>query len=175
MPSFLSLLPSSAALVLLSGVWPLAMAGPLAGPVEARLVEITDGDSFKAIAKVWPGMEISITVRLRGVDAPELRGKCIRERQLALRARRRLEELLGAGSMRLVNIAGGKYYGRVLADVLLADGRDISVILVTGGLAVPYDGGKRRQWCSQSRGIGHVAQQGVRSDQPAVPEPDTSE
>lgn len=124
-----------------------AYAGPVTGPVEARLVEITDGDSFKALARIWPGMEIRVTVRLRGVDAPELRGKCAREKVMALYARRRLAELLGSGEMVLVNVSGGKYYGRVLADVRLSDGRDISAVMLTSGLVVSYGGGRHRGWC----------------------------
>jgi micrococcal nuclease len=132
---------------LLAYAWPALAGAPVSGPVAARLVEITDGDSFKAVAAVWPGMEINVTVRLRGLDAPELRGKCFRERRLAKRARHRLAQLLDAGEIRLVNVSGGKYYGRVLADVVLADGRDISAMMLESGFAVPYAGGKRRRWC----------------------------
>ena len=140
------ILPLGAAVVA-TVVSSTAYASQVTGPVEARLVEITDGDSFKALARVWPGMEISVTVRLRGVDAPELRGKCAREKALARHARRRLAELLGSGEMVLVNVSGGKYYGRVLADVRLSDGRDISAVMLTSGLAVSYGGGRRRGWC----------------------------
>ena len=59
----------------------------LSGPVPARLVRVVDGDTVVVRARIWLGQEVEIHVRLAGIDAPELRGKCARERALAVRAR----------------------------------------------------------------------------------------
>lgn len=132
----------------------LVAAGPatggerlLAGPVEARVIAVLDGDTLRAAAFVWPGQEITINVRIRGIDAPEMKSRCDAERRAAWLARAALEEMVGAGAVRLRAVGGGKYYGRVLADVEAADGTEIGGALLSRDLVRPYDGGRRRSWC----------------------------
>ncbi|MDE0330258.1 MAG: hypothetical protein OXL41_00160 [Nitrospinae bacterium] len=47
----------------------------------------------------------------------------------------------------LVNVAHGKFARRVVASVLLADGRDLAALLLATGHARPYRGGRRPKWC----------------------------
>jgi len=47
----------------------------------------------------------------------------------------------------LEDVRHGKYAGRVVARVILADGQDLSKVLIIENLGVPYDGGKRFAWC----------------------------
>lgn len=121
--------------------------GIIRGPVEALVERVIDGDTFEAIAHVWPGHSVRVAVRIRGVDAPEIRSRCAAEREAAESARRALEEMLAGGPVLLGNIGGGKYYGRVLADVFAHDGRGAAEMLLAGGLARAYEGGKRAGWC----------------------------
>src|SRR5262249_6058564 len=46
----------------------------------ADVLRVIDGDTFEAQVHVWPGMEITTKVRLRDIDAPELRAHCSQER-----------------------------------------------------------------------------------------------
>jgi endonuclease YncB( thermonuclease family) len=69
----------------------------LAGPVSARVLEVIDGDTVVVQAQVWIGQAIEFRVRLAGIDAPELRGKCDAERALAAQARDFLAARLDAG------------------------------------------------------------------------------
>src|SRR6185312_332928 len=39
----------------------------------ADVLRVIDGDTFEARVHVWPGLDITTKVRLRGVDAPEMR------------------------------------------------------------------------------------------------------
>src|SRR5690606_39233702 len=87
----------------------------LTGPVEARILRVLDGDTFEAEARVWPGHSVRVNVRIRGIDAPEIKSRCGAERRAAL------SELLGE-RVSLWNIGSAKYYGRVLADVETAEG-----------------------------------------------------
>ena len=115
----------------------------IAGPVKARIVRIVDGDTLLVDAHPWPGHAVRVSVRLRGIDTPELRSKCSGERKAADRARSELERLVsGFATVELINVSGGKYYGRVLAD-LMAGKRDIAGAMLQSGLARPYQGGKR--------------------------------
>lgn len=115
----------------------------VAGPVLARIVKVIDGDTLLVDAHPWPGHAVRVSVRLRGIDTPERRSKCSRERLAADSARSELERLVtGYSTVELINVSGGKYYGRVLAD-LKAGKRDVATAMLKSGLAKPYHGGKR--------------------------------
>ena len=119
----------------------------LAGPVDVTIIKVRDGDSVDVVAHVWPGHDVRVSVRLRSIDAPELRARCDDELKLAKAARDRLAGLLIAGRAQLRDISGGKYYGRVLARLVTADGQDVQNILLREKLVRAYSGGKRAGWC----------------------------
>lgn len=116
------------------------------GPYLALVLAITDGDTFRARVPVWDGVEIVTAVRLRGIDTPELKGKCAIEKALALRAKARLGELLAMGRVELREVEPDKFSGRVDATVLV-DGLPIAEALINDGLARRYAGGARQGWC----------------------------
>lgn len=134
-------------LALLLACVPVKAAKLFAGPVEAVVVEVLDGDTFLAEALVWPGHSVRVNVRIRGIDAPEMKARCAAERAAAERARDVLALLFGDAPVAISNIAGAKYYGRVLADVTTADGQAVASILLDGKLVRPYSGGRREPWC----------------------------
>lgn len=119
-------------------------ADRIAGPVEAEILRIVDGDTILVSAKPWPQQSIEVYVRLRGIDTPELRSRCPVDRAAATSARDLLI-LLVAGEERvsLTDIEGDKYFGRVVADMQLADGSNPAHDLVAAGLAVTYGGGRK--------------------------------
>lgn len=125
--------------------------GQLAGPVEAKLERVIDGDTFEARVRVWFGQDVVTLVRLRGIDAPELKAECAQELDAARRARGALEELLASGRLVLTEISDDKYFGRVVARVTVAgEGfpeTDVSGALIAAGHARAYSGGKRAGWC----------------------------
>ena len=97
--------------------------------------------------EVWPDIVIKTNVRLRGIDAPEIIGKCATERVLAKAAKEDLSALLAnAVMLTLTNVESDKYGGRVLADVQ-ADGIQVGSLMISAGLARPYTGGRRQGWC----------------------------
>ena len=55
----------------------------MTGPFLALLLAVTDGDTFRARLEVWPGVEVVTAVRLRGIDTPEIKGKCPAEKAAA--------------------------------------------------------------------------------------------
>ena len=126
---------------------PASAAKLFRGPVEAVVVEVLDGDTFLAEALVWPGHTVRVNVRIRGIDAPEMKARCDGERAAAERAREALALLFGSGPVAISNIASAKYYGRVLADVTTADGRVVAPALLGERLVRPYGGGRREPWC----------------------------
>nr|WP_246368355.1 thermonuclease family protein [Aurantimonas endophytica] len=119
----------------------------IAGPVEARVIKVRDGDTVEVEAFVWPMQAVQVAVRLQGIDAPEHRGKCDAEKAAAAKATDRLSALVGGQSVTLAEISGDKYFGRVLATLSTADHPDLARVLLREGLVAPYGGGKRRDWC----------------------------
>jgi endonuclease YncB( thermonuclease family) len=127
-----------------------AASGVLAGPVEARVLRLIDGDTFVAEAFVWPGHSVTVSVRIRGIDAPEMRGRCEAERAAAREARAVLGRLLGQGRVLVRNIGGDKYYGRVVADVASGEGSDVAGAMLRLGMAKVYRGKTKQQTCPAS-------------------------
>jgi hypothetical protein len=73
----------------------LAAAEIVPGPLPADLIRVIDGDTIEVRAHLWLGLELTIRVRLWGIDAPELDGICPAERDLAKSARVPRPESLG--------------------------------------------------------------------------------
>ena len=119
----------------------------LAGPVEAAVIRIVDGDTIEVRARVWLGEELTVMARLRGIDAPELKGHCRQERAMAAAATERLTAAAGVGAVRLSNIENDKFGGRVLADIATPSGEQLATLMLASGLVRAYDGGKRGGWC----------------------------
>ena len=143
---------TAALLVFLSGLvlLPARVGGVpevIAGPIPAQVVGVVDGDTIVVKARIWLGHDVEIRIRLDGVDAPELKGKCESERRMAVEARDRVAWLAAGGRVILRNIQYGKYAGRVVARVETPDGRDFSDALLSAGLARAYDGRRREPWC----------------------------
>jgi endonuclease YncB( thermonuclease family) len=125
---------------------PVQIAALRAGH-RAEVTRVLDGDTFEARVRIWPGMDITTRVRLRGIDAPEMQARCDGERSKALAARDALAKYLSEGGVGISRIGQDKYGGRVDADVSTARTPDVSAALLARGLARRYDGGRRESWC----------------------------
>ena len=124
-----------------------AMVGAHATP--ATVGYIVDGDTFAAAVLLNDGIKITVRVRLRNVDTPEMNGMCNAEIAAAHRARDRLAELIPVGTIvDLQNIKDDKYLGRIDANVIMPDGRDVGDVLIQEKLGRPYAGGRRDAWCN---------------------------
>lgn len=119
----------------------------LTGPVPALPLRVVDGDTVIVRARIWLGQDIAVQVRIAGIDAPEMRGRCEAERQQAIAARDLIAGLMEAGPVTLSDIHYGKYAGRVVARVTGAGGEDFAGLLLKAELARPYQGGRRAPWC----------------------------
>ncbi len=116
--------------------------------VPAVVDYVLDGDTFAAAVKLEDDISITVRVRLINVDTPEMSGECAREIDLANQAKEYTESLLPhATVVELKNIKDDKYLGRIDANVILPDGRDVGDALVKNGLARRYNGGRRLGWC----------------------------
>ena len=147
----MQLIKIPALLVLLSGLLVPVSAPGLAeivpGPIPARVLRVIDGDTIVVRARIWLGQDIDTQVRLDGVDAPEINGKCESERRLAIKARNFIVSMTAGGVVVLRRIHYGKYAGRVVARVYSQDDKDFSKALLQAGLGRAYNGRRRASWC----------------------------
>jgi endonuclease YncB( thermonuclease family) len=122
------------------------------GPGSRHRVEVLrtlDGDTFVARIRL-PDRSLVTRVRLRGIDAPELRAACDRELRMAEVATRSLRALLDQGEVVIFNVGPDKYAGRIVADAATARTPSVSAALLASGQVRPYDGGHRAGWCGGS-------------------------
>lgn len=137
------------------GLWVVGLVLALALPAGAyddiigvRYVRCSDGDSCTVTIDHLPDVfGDRITVRLRGIDAPEKQGRCPRELGLAEQARVKLSSLLQSATvLALTDVHRDKYFR--LNATIIADGLDVGALLLEQGYAVPYTGkGPRHNWC----------------------------
>jgi endonuclease YncB( thermonuclease family) len=124
-----------------------ATVAAAASRYSADVVRVIDGDTFEARVRAWPRIEVVTKVRLRDIDAPELKGRCVQESEQAQAARDALAAMLAEGSVSIGRVSLDKYGGRVLANASTAHTGDVASVLLVRGHARPYAGRQRQSWC----------------------------
>ena len=109
-----------------------------------KVIKVYDGDTI-TIASKLPYKESPIykfSVRLSGIDSPEIKGKTENEKKLAKISRDALYNLVFGKIVYLDNVSTEKY-GRILADVYLGD-LHINKWMLSNKYAIEYDGGTKK-------------------------------
>ena len=112
-----------------------------------QVVSVYDGDTFKIdLPSMHPLFGDDLSIRLFGVDTPEMRGTTDEVKALAKQAQQVTEKALkGASKIELSNPQRGKYF-RIVSEVWI-DGESLADMLKVKGLAKDYDGaGARPEW-----------------------------
>jgi micrococcal nuclease len=111
---------------------------------EATVIKVYDGDTI-TVAACIPDMRhdtaYKFSVRLRGIDTPELRSKKADEKRVAQIARSALRNRILGKTVQLSNISKGKY-GRLISDVH-HEGVHLNDWMLSQRLAVIYKGGRK--------------------------------
>ena len=115
-----------------------------------EVIRTIDGDTFEARVHLGPGLDPTTHIRLRGIDAPELKASCAEELRMAEAATGALRALLGEGDVMIFNIGPDKYAGRVVAEVATRRTGNISTAMLAAGHARSYGGGHRNGWCANA-------------------------
>ncbi|MGY3547074.1 micrococcal nuclease [Bradyrhizobium sp. USDA 4463] len=126
----------------------LRHSGSAENRLQVDVVRTIDGDTFLARVHQRDGRDFVARVRLRGIDAPEMKASCHDELDKAEAATEALRNLLGQGGVTIYNL-GTEKYGRVLADVATRRTANVSAAMLAGGYARSYDGGHRDGWCTR--------------------------
>ena len=124
------------------------MSEPFTYRIARNTIRVYDGDTFKCSIDL--GFSIILenqSVRLSGINCPEIRTKDERERALGYEARDQLRHILEEADVIALQSHGKGKFGRILGT-LFADGKNVNKMMIDLGLARPYDGGKRSSWFS---------------------------
>jgi endonuclease YncB( thermonuclease family) len=113
-------------------------------PVEKGIViKVYDGDTITIASKLpYPSSPLyRFSVRLNGIDCPEIKGKDENEKQCAQIAKQEMSDLILDKIVSLKNVQTEKY-GRILADVYIGE-LHVNKHLIEKRLAISYDGGTK--------------------------------
>ena len=119
----------------------------------AKHCNIYDGDTFSAIFE-YRGEFIKYKCRCMGYACAEMKPSLqnenrLHEKELALKAKHRLEELLNKHETKLIKIECFNFdkYGRLLVNIWnMVDEESVNQIMIEEGHAKKYDGGKKDKW-----------------------------
>ena len=110
-----------------------------------RVLKVYDGDTITIATRI-PGLKGSaiyqFSVRLSGIDAPEIRGKNEAEKLAAQKSKLALSEMVFGQDVELKNV-GFEKYGRLLCGVYVGK-THVNKWMVDKGFAYAYDGGKKQ-------------------------------
>ena len=103
-----------------------------------EVVDCYDGDTCTVnLPGLPPVFGHHLPVRLAGIDTPEIKGKCPREKELAIQARDLVRRMLKAAArVDLADPRRDKYF-RLGAQVI-ADGMDMSAMLLAAAVIVAW-------------------------------------
>ncbi len=103
------------------------------------------------IPNIHPLIGEKISVRVKHVDTPEIKGHLPCEKEAARNAKKLITNLLiNAKRIDLENVEKDKYF-RILADVKI-DGKNLSEYLLKNNLAYKYEGKTKEKinWCQRN-------------------------
>ena len=108
----------------------------------ANVIRVVDGDTV--IVDIDLGFDMWVrnqSIRLEGIDTPEVRTKDLREKLAGNLAKQRVEELIGGKQIILKTVKDKtEKFGRMLGILLTNEGLNINDLLILERLAVKYDG-----------------------------------
>lgn len=112
----------------------------------SRVVSVYDGDTFMVDLNLLPRIiGENISIRIYGIDAPEIRDNRPRVKALAALAKDYARDrLTGAKTIILEDMRRGRYF-RIIAEVWI-DGVSLGDELIKEGLAKPYSGETKPKW-----------------------------
>ena len=112
--------------------------------VYGKVIKIYDGDTITIASKLpYENSPLfRLSVRLNGIDTPEIKGKTEDEKTIAKQARDASSVLILNKYVSLKNIESEKY-GRILADVYIGD-IHLNEWMIKERYAVKYDGGTKK-------------------------------
>jgi micrococcal nuclease len=113
----------------------------------AKCVHAYDGDTIHVVFKMPHSNEYNKwVIRMMGIDTPEIKAKNTNEKQLAVKARDFLRDLI-LDKIIIIECLDFDKYGRLLGNLFI-EGNDVSIsnMMIEKGYAKAYDGGTKNKW-----------------------------
>jgi len=119
------------------------------GPYQLTAPIAVDGDTIRADVTIWPAIIVDASIRVVGVDTPELRASTACERDLAVKAKAFTDTWIQTNQPLMIGaVKPDKYSGRYDDAVVTGkDGTSLTTALIQAGIGRPYSGGARQGWC----------------------------
>ena len=120
----------------------------LRGDYTAKVVSVYDGDTCQVVLLHGSYGLKRFSLRIVGIDTPEMKGGTPETKAAAVVARDRLRALV-LNKVVVLKLEGNDKYGRLLGDIvvpsssLCASTVLVSTLMIDEGLANPYDGGTK--------------------------------
>lgn len=113
-----------------------------AGTYQAYVTKIVDGDTLHVIIK-FRGVYDTHTLRLIGIDTPEIHQCSPREKAIGEKVKNWLTPLVG---QRITVVVSNKreHFGRLLGQIILPCQKDLCEHMLSLGLGKAYDGKRAR-------------------------------
>ena len=107
--------------------------------VKVEKSQVYDGDTIQNVLISLKDFNTTFkrTIRLSGIDAPEIRTKDLAEKKLGFKARDWLRAFIAGQNIQL-QIEGREKYGRSLGTIFL-NGENVNELMVKKGLAKRYE------------------------------------
>lgn len=110
-----------------------------------------DADTIRFNIPLWNNITlVDQPFRLLHIDTPEIRGKCVKEKTLAKKAKLYVEnKLKNAHKIQVTFQDTADSFGRVLGEVTIDNKINLAIDLICKGYAVEYEKRKVNDWCQQ--------------------------
>lgn len=112
--------------------------------------EVYDGDTVKAVLDLGFGTRCDKSLRIQGIDAPEVRTRCPFQKYAALLVKQVLYQfMISRYDWQFLSTKRSKFEGRAIGQVFVPGHRtetDVGAYLLRNQLVVPYQGNKRKEW-----------------------------
>jgi endonuclease YncB( thermonuclease family) len=136
--------------LVLSGLCALFLATPAQAERLRMPIEwVADGDTLATRFPSLPAVLQRVYIRVAGIDTPEKGdlARCQRERILAEKATELTRALVKQAWVIEVEPTGWDKYGGRFDGFVYLDGKSLGETLLAHGVALPYDGGRKPDWC----------------------------
>jgi micrococcal nuclease len=113
----------------------------------AKCVHAYDGDTIHVVFKMPHSNDCyKWVIRMMGIDTPEIKSKNTYEKQLAVKARDFLRNLI-LDKIIIIECLDFDKYGRLLGNLFIeGNEKSISNMMIEKGFAKAYDGGTKIKW-----------------------------
>ena len=114
----------------------------------AKIIKVYDGDTCTCLFMHDNQVPMILSMRIKGIDAPELRTKNDMEKEAAILVRDHVSDIIYNKIVPIKLEKWDKFGGRVLGDVYIDNDGEVTLsnYLLGEGIVKVYEGKKKEEW-----------------------------